>query len=99
VTYTPRPFDTSAIQLNDNLNEIVEILARNTHENWAAKRISQGWRYGSEINEKSKTHSSLLNYDELTESEKELDRVTAKELLKALILLGYQIEKNNIEDV
>jgi hypothetical protein len=94
VTYTPRPFDTSAIHLTDNLDGIVEVLVRNTHENWAAKRISQGWRYGPEINEKAKIHSSLVKYDDLTESEKELDRVTAEELLKALIFLGYRIDKN-----
>ena len=94
MTYIPKPFDTSSIPLDENIGAVIEQLAKNTHETWAAKRISQGWKYGPEIDEKAKTHSSLVKYEELPESEKELDRVTVIELLKVLLFLGYCIEKS-----
>jgi len=37
--------------------------------------------------------SSLVPYEELPESEKEYDRSTALETLKAMIARGYRVEK------
>ncbi len=93
MTYAPRPFDTSSVHLTGDLNELIELLAKNTHDNWAAKRMQQGWRYGPVTNEKTKEHSLLVKYEDLSDSDKELDRIAARELLKSLIYLGYQIEK------
>jgi hypothetical protein len=45
-TYDPQPIDTSAIVLADDIRELTEKLAANTHEVWARTRISQGWSYG-----------------------------------------------------
>ena len=45
-TYTPKPLDLSKVQLPDELNELVELMAKNVHEVWAKSRIEQGWTYG-----------------------------------------------------
>ena len=92
-TYTPKPIDTSDIELSEKLLLLTEKLAENTHDVWAVGRINQGWKYGKERNDEKKETPCLLPYDELPESEKEYDRATAIETLKLIIKLGYKIEK------
>lgn len=93
MTYKPHPANTSEIILPDNLHEIVEFLARNTHENWAAERIRRGWRYGPHRNDARKESPCLVPFDELTDREKEHDIIIVTELLKTLISLGYSVRK------
>lgn len=45
--YEPVPIDTSRLTLGHEVYELVEVLARNCHENWARLRTSQGWRLSS----------------------------------------------------
>ncbi|MDR1738938.1 MAG: Ryanodine receptor Ryr, partial [Candidatus Symbiothrix sp.] len=47
-TYTPQPLDTSRIKLSPDLLQLTELLAKNTHDIWAAGRIAEGWHYGAE---------------------------------------------------
>ena len=90
--YDPKPIDTSAIKLSDDLLELTEKLAENAHDNWAKRRMSEGWTWGRQRDDKSKKHPDLIPYEDLTESEKEYDRKTAMETIKAIIALGYRIE-------
>ena len=89
--YNPRPIPTDAISLAEDLLELVERLAENNHDVWACGRRDLGWRYGIERNDDLKTHPGLVPYDALTESEKDFDRATVIQTLKALTALGYRI--------
>ena len=91
--YIPQPLDTSAIELPKSLQQLLEKLAENTHEVWAAQRIKDGWTYGRARDDEKKKHPGLVSYGDLPESEKEYDRMTAGEALKAVIAMGYQISK------
>ena len=91
--YTPQPLDTSKIELSSDLLKLTEVLAKNTHEVWAALRLSEGWQYGKERSDTQKLHPCLVSYEDLPENEKEYDRNTAIETLKVIINLGYKIEK------
>lgn len=92
-TYTPNPIDTSDVILSDDLLALTEKLASNTHDVWAAGRITEGWKYGSKRDDSKKETPCLVPYKELAESEKEYDRNTALETLRLIIKLGYKIEK------
>lgn len=92
-TYTPKPLDTSDVQLSEDILELTEKLAENTHEVWSTERIAQGWKYGEERNDIEKLHPCLVEYDKLSDNEKQFDRNTALETLKCIIKLGYKIEK------
>lgn len=72
----------------------VEAVARRVHEAWARLRIAQGWQYGPVRDDGGKLHPGLVPYDELPEAEKEYDRNTARETIKALRELGYHIGKD-----
>jgi hypothetical protein len=89
--YVPRPIDTSRVPLPDSLKALLEELAENNHDVWAALRISQGWTHGPTRDDANKRHPCLVRYGDLPESEKEYDRRTAEETIKAILTLGYQI--------
>ena len=91
--YVPQPMDTSDIQLSDELNVLVEQMAKNVHEVWAQSRIEQGWTYGEERNDALKHHPCLVPYEELPEVEKAYDRDTALETLKLICKLGFKISR------
>ena len=92
-TYEPDPIDTSRVSLPASLDGLIEQLAANTHDHWATKRMADGWTYGERRDDATKQHPDLVAYDELTESEKEYDRVTVTETLKAITALGYKITR------
>ncbi|MCA9468175.1 MAG: hypothetical protein KC643_22420 [Nitrospira sp.] len=94
--YQPRPIDTDSVLLPDELLELTEKLAENSHDHWAKLRMEQGWTWGEERNDSKKTHPDLVPYQDLPESEKDYDRRTAMETLKAILALGYTINKKSI---
>lgn len=89
--YIPQPIDTSDIQLPEELNPLLEAMAKNVHEVWAQTRIAQGWQYGPERNDAKKFHPMLVPYEDLPEEEKEYDRNTSVESLKLILKLGFHI--------
>lgn len=91
--YTPQPMDTSSVKLPAELESLVEQMARNVHEVWAAGRMAEGWTYGSVRNDEHKTHPCLVPYDQLPESEKAYDRQTAVGTLKFILKQGFTISK------
>ena len=92
--YTPKPINTDSVVLSEEMTELIERLAENVHENWAAGRIKEGWTYGPERSDSLKQTPCLVPYDELPESEKEYDRNTAAATIKAILAMGFKIEKN-----
>lgn len=91
--YVPQPMDTEDIQLPEELNTLIEQMAKNVHEVWAKSRIDEGWVYGPERSDELKQHPCLVPYEELPEIEKEYDRNTAIGTLKLVSKLGFKISK------
>ena len=92
-TYIPKPAQTDDIVLSEELNGLVEAMAKNVHDVWAESRISQGWTYGPERNDVLKHHPCLVPYEDLPEVEKAYDRDTAVGTLKLICKLGFKITK------
>jgi ryanodine receptor 2 len=93
MTYDPQPIDTADVLLPPKVVELIEILAENTHNNWARNRLSEGWSYGPERSDTKRLHPCLVPYEALPDAEKSYDRTTVMETLKAIIALGYRIER------
>ena len=91
--YIPKPENLDAIQLSDELNGLVEAMAKNVHDVWAKSRMDQGWTYGPERNDALKQHPCLVAYEDLPEVEKAYDRDTAVGTLKLIQKLGFTITK------
>ena len=90
--YNPEPIETKNVTLPEELLNLIELLAKNTHDVWAANPIKEGWIYEKEKSSEKKTTPCLVPYDELSESEKEYDRNTALETIKVILKMGYRIE-------
>ena len=97
--YEPRPIPTDAIRLAAEILALIERLAENNHDVWACGRRNQGWRYGPEQNDALKTHPSLVPYAALSEADKDIDRTTVIETLKAITVLGCRILGARLDDV
>ena len=93
LNYVPQPMDTTDVQLPEELNVLVEEMAKNVHEVWAQSRIDQGWSYGSERNDVLKHHPCLIPYEQIPEVEKAYDRDTALGTLKLICKLGFKISR------
>jgi len=92
--YTPTPVDTSGVLLPEDLNGIVEVLAKNTNENWDSTRMSEGGWYGPKRNDEYKEYTCLVPFENLPESEKERDRKVVREMSKTLLTLGFEIQRS-----
>lgn len=95
VKYIPQPIDTTDIQLPEELNPLLEAMAKNVHEIWAQERIAQGWTYGENRDDAQKHHPCLIAYEDLPEQEKVYDRNTSVETLKLILKLGFKIIQAN----
>ena len=91
--FKPAPIDTSRVVLTPEIVALTELLARHTHDVWANQRLAEGWCYGPQRDDARKEHPGLVPYEELSESEKEYDRNTALQTLRAILALGFRIEK------
>ncbi|RHZ02459.1 hypothetical protein DYB31_009193, partial [Aphanomyces astaci] len=87
-TYAPQPIATDDISLSPELNSLVELLAENTHDVWAKKRMEEGWVYGPQRNDPRKEHDGLVPYVYLTSDEKDMDRNTAVQTIKCILRCG-----------
>ncbi|MGB8216854.1 MAG: RyR domain-containing protein [Candidatus Methanoperedens sp.] len=92
MSYKPKPIDTSKVELSKDIIELTDILAKNAHDIWAFQRMKEGWRYGSKRDDVKKENPCLVPYEDMPESEKDLDRKAAMDTLKAVMALGYTIE-------
>lgn len=95
VEYIPNPINTTDVVLDDEILELAEMLAKNTHEIWAIGRKQEGWKYGTIRDDNLKTTPCLVEYEDLPENEKEYDRNTAIVTLKLIQKLGFRIVKED----
>ena len=91
--YKPAPVDLSDVKLPENLTELTEVIAENTHEVWSQSRMSEGWSWGPVRDDNNLRHPNLLPYSALSEVDKDYDRNTAMNAIKLIVKLGFKIEK------
>ena len=96
--YNPQPFDISRIKLNDDLEELIEVIAENAHDVWAVDKMKAGYTFapldGNGNEEKGHNHF-LVPYSMLSEADKEPDRRMATHTIKLLKRLGYRLVNIN----
>ncbi len=86
--YIPEPIDTASVSIPPGLSNVMDDIARNTHDVWAKARMDEGWTWGAVYDAAQKKHPLLIPYGELPESEKEYDRNTSGQTVKALLKMG-----------
>jgi serine phosphatase RsbU (regulator of sigma subunit) len=101
IGYKIRPvkkgYKSVALHLNDSE---IETMAMVEHLRWSWEKRLNGWRYGSARNDTTKTHPSLIPYQELSESEKEKDRELVRLIpafLQDIDYEAYPVSPNRIK--
>jgi RyR domain len=89
--YRPSPIQTTGVKLPPELDAQLERLAEHVHDLWALGRLAEGWTWGEQRSDEARTHPDLVPYSALSEEEKVFDRTTAREMLRAILALGYRI--------
>lgn len=72
---------------------LVETMAKDVHDEWVAGRIRDGWSYGAQRDDELKQHPCLVEYDKLSEAEREYDRRTAMRVIEFIRSQGFRIER------
>ena len=90
--YKPAPLDLTHINLNPEIEELIEYLAENAHNVWAAERIKKNWTYGLTDDYTRKRSSHLVSYKYVDETIKKANVDTASETVKTLMAYGYIFE-------
>lgn len=90
MSYEPKPiwFDQP---MPESITKHMEWIGEQIHDQWAANRIREGWEYGAQYDGEKKKHPCLIPYEQLSENEKEYDRVTATQTIQLLLYAGFQI--------
>lgn len=78
---------------------LIEAVAEACHEGWRKQKEEAGYKYGKKRNDVErkgkKTHPLLVDYDELSEANKEGNRTTARRTPAKLHEIGYEIRRIN----
>ena len=91
--YKPKPIPTEKTVLSDEILELVELLAENAHDIWAAERLRDGWTFGPERDETERRHPCLVPYAQLSERERDYDRTMVIGSVRAILALGFTISR------
>lgn len=90
-TYFPGVLDLTAVSIPEDLEDLIELLAEHAHDSWAIERQSEGWTCGLERNDRKLETPDMVPYAQLPETEKQYDRIMARNTIKFLLLKGYKI--------
>ena len=75
-----------------NLSETdMDRLARLEHQRWMTHKIENGWSFGPKTDPDRKVHASLVEWEELSEEERQKDRDMIRSIPQVLAEAGYVI--------
>ena len=93
MAYRPRPIKTSHVELTAEILELTERLARHAHDVLGRQADGRGLDVRPGEARGPQADTLLIPYHDLPDEEKQYDRELALQTLKAVLGLGYRIEK------
>jgi hypothetical protein len=93
--YEPEPIPVDHVVLSAEILALIERLAENAHDIWAAERLLQGWTHGPARDDARKQHPCLVPYQRLPENERDIDRAMISQSIRAMIALGVTISRDS----
>lgn len=106
--YIPQPIDTSNVNISPELQELIEMVCENTHDEWAIGKLAKAkvdgrvLKYGrvdgdreTKSGKKMRYSHYFVPYSSLSEEDKEPDRRMVLSTIKLLKRLGYRLVNIN----
>ncbi len=87
----PAPLLDPSSQLFEFSDAEIEVLAQGEHERWRADLARAGWRYGPTKDPVRKTHPSMVQWSELSETDRQSNRESMRDLPRTLAAVGLEI--------
>ena len=75
--------------LNEFSADEIELLAKMEHKRWMQEKLNADWRYSEKTNKSRRLHKDLLPWHDLSDNEKEKDRVLVRNIPRILAEAGY----------
>jgi len=94
-SYDSYYYDSQEEKPNDlekNMDEFANQVAKKIHTKWYNEKIRDGWRYG-QLDVENKMHPMMRPYDELPEEKREIDEELPQMFLDYLKHKGYSVIK------
>ncbi|TNN62823.1 Ryanodine receptor 2 [Liparis tanakae] len=91
--FTPQPADTASVTVPEKLDWFITRYAEHNHEKWCIEKFSNGWSYGEQTCDVSKSHASLKPYKGLSEKDKEAYCWPVRESLKTMVSWGWSTDR------
>jgi hypothetical protein len=83
---------SNAIEVNDSkYTDLCTAWAKKQHEDWLKDRLDGGWRYGTTMSLKNKTHPLVRQWSELPDQFRKIDTNQPQALLDLLNDQGYSV--------
>lgn len=106
--YIPQPIDTSNVSISRELQELIEMVCENTHDEWAVGKLAKAKADGrvlkyarvdgdreTKSGKKMRYSHYFVPYSSLSEEDKEPDRRMVLSTIKLLKRLGYRLVNIN----
>jgi hypothetical protein len=71
------------------INQLAEL----EHERWVRDKTAAGWTHGPKRDDDARVHPDLVDWDELSEADKDKDRTAVRDLPRMLAEAGFAIER------
>ena len=75
--------------------DLLEKLAEAAHNVWMEGKLRDGWKLGTAIDKEKKTHTCLVPYDQLSETDRESDRDMVRGIPRIVELAGDRLVKKD----
>ncbi|MGB3701961.1 MAG: RyR domain-containing protein [Anaerolineales bacterium] len=69
----------------------LEHLSEQEHERWMGLKIQSGWKHAPETDKEKHLHAALVAWENLSEADKEKDRIMVRQIPDILAQAGYTI--------
>ncbi|XP_069170443.1 ryanodine receptor [Procambarus clarkii] len=97
--YTPTPIDTTDVQPDQDIQDLIKKFSEHYHDAWASRKLESGWVYGDTYSIEEKLHPRLKPFSMLSDYERERYREPVRDAIKALLAINWNIEFESTEGV
>jgi bifunctional DNA-binding transcriptional regulator/antitoxin component of YhaV-PrlF toxin-antitoxin module len=92
--YTIIPAESNQVLAEFTQTE-VEKLAREEHGRWMKKKLADGWQHAEKTDKANTLYKDIVPWEQLTEEEKDKDRMLVKAIPRILGKAGYVMVKSD----
>ena len=85
------PGDGTPKEVRDTIERLIDVLAKEEHDQWMENLKLNGWRHGKPRDDAQRIHPCLVKYDELDEEDREKDRNAVRQFPAIADRAGFKI--------